>query len=56
MARPKPKKVSKKIKEVEIIIGDAPTSRLQITPVEFADLNTLKEKINEIITHLNENR
>ncbi len=47
----------KKTKEVESTIVDAkfePTVLVhKISHVEFADLNTLKDKLNEVITHLN---
>ncbi len=42
----------KKIEETPVII-EANASVNKILPLEHADFNTIKEKINEIINHLN---
>ena len=39
--------------EGEVNISHTHVSAPKITPLEFADLNTVREKINEIITYIN---
>lgn len=49
----KPKKIKAQVDDMEAFVGFVKGVKTRILPLEFADLNTVKDKLNEVIALIN---
>ncbi len=50
---PRPKKIKAQVEDFEAFVDLVKGDKPQIALLEFADVSTLKDKLNEVIKHLN---